>query len=266
MAGRWSSKEVDILKNYYSFRGDECSVMLSNRSLYAIIRKACELGIKHHAWTDDEVRLLKEHYPTGGSITCVKFMDRSLSAIRCKAYEVGIDTKCKNGKTIAHRIVSVIGNNRVIAICPHHGDVEHSLEKHNRSPRCLLCRMEYNKSSKARKLSRQWQKQQMDDPRWRYAHRLRVQLRQAIRSKKIGCFRFLPYSPNELRDYLETIRHKQKNRCPSCDISYDITGFQIDHIIPLASANSNIEILKLFTIKNLSLLCGSCNSRKGKQI
>lgn len=266
MANRWSNKEIDVIKNYYFSRNSECHAILSNRSRFAIAHKAYELGIKYHAWTDDEIELLKKHYPTGGSVTCAKFIDRLLSAIRFKAYEIGIKTKCTNGSSAPHAIISIIEGNRVIATCPYHGNVEHRSSKNNHGPRCKLCRMEYNRSPKKRELDSQYQKRCMNDPVRCYAHRLRVQLRLAIRNKEIGCFRLLPYSPDDLKNHLEAIRQKQVNKCPSCNASYGTVGFQIDHIIPLASTNSKEEIFNLFALKNLSLLCKSCNCSKGKKI
>lgn len=265
MASRWSNIEIDILRTYYSFQYNVCYTMLSDRSKYAIIQKAHDLGIKYHAWTDDEIELLKKHYPTGGSTICAQFINRLLSAIRCKAHEIGIGTECKNGKTVSHPVIFIIEGNRVVATCPYHGNVEHRFKKHNRGPVCKLCRRDYSKLAVVKKSNAQWQKQRLTNPKWLYAHRLRVQLRLAIRNKQLGCFRLLPYSPNELRNHLKMISQQQHNRCPSCNTSYNLVKFQIDHIIPLASVDNDKATFDLFALDNLSLLCGSCNSRKGKR-
>lgn len=60
----------------------------------------------------------------------------------------------------------------------------------------------------------------------------------AIKDKQIGCFRLLPYSPIKLRQHLDSIRTAQNNCCPLCRCCYDNVGFHIDHIIPLAMANT----------------------------
>jgi len=48
--------------------------------------------------------------------------------------------------------------------------------------------------------------------------------------------------------------------------AYNETGIHIDHIIPLASAESESDIWELFNLSNLSLLCPSCNCRKRDSI
>jgi len=78
-----------------------------------------------------------------------------------------------------------------------------------------------------------------------------------------GCFRLLPYSPQDLHDHLERVRAKQKNRCPTCRRSYMKVGFHVDHVMSLRNAKTKEAVLNLFALTNLSLLCPSCNIRKG---
>lgn len=89
-------------------------------------------------------------------------------------------------------------------------------------------------------------------------------MRQAVRNKGIGCFRFLPYSPIDLRKHLDDIKESQNYCCPLCGASYDTSGFHIDHIIPLASAKIDEEVFAFFALENPSLLCRPCNYSKGK--
>lgn len=46
---------------------------------------------------------------------------------------------------------------------------------------------------------------------------------------------------------------RDSGRCVECDSNEDL---EFDHIIPLAMGGAN-------TLRNLQLLCGSCNRRKG---
>lgn len=215
-------------------------------------------------WSDHEIDILIRYYPHGGSIRCSEFINRPISAIKDKAFRLGISTRCRNGK-IPHDIIGLQINNSILANCPKHGHVKHLLRS-GRSPRCTICRSEYVRRPEVKLMNIQTNKKLRNDPKLLYAHRLRVQLRQAIRDKSIGCFRFLPYSPDELRCHLDTIMKQQSNHCPLCGCCYDDVGFHIDHIVPLASADNDKGILDLFSLNNLSLLCGSCNCAKGKRI
>ena len=216
-------------------------------------------------WLKEEIDYLRQYYQSSGSVGCSSFIDRPISAIRDKAFRLGISTRCRNGKSSGAKVISVICNNIVSANCDKHGVVEHRI-RHGRSPRCSVCRSEYVRTKEVRLSNRKYENKIRKDPKRLYAHRLRVQLRQAITHKNIGCFRFLPYSPTELRKHLDDIKEFQNNRCPSCGANYDIGGFHVDHIIPLSSATTDGEVLALFGLKNLSLLCGSCNCSKGQSI
>lgn len=215
-------------------------------------------------WSNDEIKILKQYYPSSGSLGCSKFINRPISAIKDKAFRLDISTQCKNGK-MPHKIIDLCANDLVLAHCSQHGLTEHRL-RFGRSPRCIICRSEYVRRPNVKLMNIQSSRRRRTNMILLYAHRLRVQLRQAIRNKAIGCFRFLPYSPDELRRHLDIIRKRQNNHCPLCDCCYDDVVFHIDHIIPLASADNNKDILDLFSLDNLSLLCGSCNCMKGKRI
>jgi hypothetical protein len=44
-----------------------------------------------------------------------------------------------------------------------------------------------------------------------------------------------------------------------CNKSYDEIKYDLDHTIPTSSAETKEELLKLFNLNNLSLLCYKCN-------
>lgn len=89
-----------------------------------------------------------------------------------------------------------------------------------------------------------------------------IQLRSALKSlksKRINFSKYLPYNNKQLHDHLENIIKSQNNSCPMCHKSYNEIKYDIDHIIPTSSAKTKEELLKLFDLENLSLLCFSCN-------
>jgi len=173
-----------------------------------------------------------------------------------------------------HYKISRINKTTVIASCHKHGICIHITNKKNNGLRCGLCSSFYNKernqrkeikektNERARRNSRKW----LENPINNLANKLRKRVRQGlnrISNKKInGCFRNLDYTPLQLYNYLENIKRLQNNECPYCKISYDKCKVSIDHIIPLEKAKTEEEIINLFDLKNLNLMCKSCNSSK----
>lgn len=76
---------------------------------------------------------------------------------------------------------------------------------------------------------------------------------------KIGFSKYLPYNSKQLCDHLENIIKSQNNYCPMCKKSYNEIKHDVDHIIPTSMAKTKEELLKLFDLNNLSLLCFCCN-------
>lgn len=80
-----------------------------------------------------------------------------------------------------------------------------------------------------------------------------------LEKNKIGFSKYLPYNSKQLYEHLEKIIKDQDNCCPMCHANYGISPFDIDHIIPVSTAKTKDELLKLFFLDNLYLLCFSCN-------
>lgn len=95
----------------------------------------------------------------------------------------------------------------------------------------------------------------------KYKHRLRGSLRGLTlkNNDKIGFSKYFPYNSRQLNDHLDNIRKNQSNSCPMCHKSYDEIKHEIDHIIPTSIAKTKRDLLKLFDLNNLSLLCYKCN-------
>jgi len=224
-------------------------------------------------WTDEDVQWFRENYPIYGVDYCAEQLNRTKSAIFNKAFEIGLFSGSGKRKLKQRRIICRLGDNRVLVQCKRHGKTVH-YDWSGKSLRCSKCAQEYykqwRKTEKGKILRNESCNKRRRDPLVNYADRLRNRLNHCYRCKSIykrqGCFRHLSYSPQQLYDHLEKIRAIQQNKCPVCGINYDDQDFTIDHIIPLATAINEMEILKLFDLDNLSLLCLSCNSAKGSKV
>lgn len=97
------------------------------------------------------------------------------------------------------------------------------------------------------------------------ARRIAAAFHQALRRKGLatserGVFRKLPYTRAQLRDHL--LRYLDATCEGSCGNLVTMATAHIDHIVPLSSARSEKDVIKLNALSNLRLLCGSCNLRK----
>jgi len=227
---------------------------------------------KKDRWTKEENNILKEFYPNKGVIWCSNKLNKSLYQVKHKVRYLGLHTETRNGK-FPIKIIHKIDETTVIASCFIHGICKHYKKRKNNNLICWLChsllQKKRNKTdegrSKARKRSRKWR----ENPINRFAANLRKRLRESFNGisangyqRTKGCFRNLDYTPVELYNYLEDIKELQNNECPYCQISYDKCKMSIDHIIPLIKAKTEQEVINLFDLKNLSLLCKNCNSSK----
>ncbi len=224
-------------------------------------------------WAKYEVDILSQYYPNYGVVYCSKFIKRNPSSISKKANRMGLFTRITSYGLPQKRVVEQLVDSKVISSCKIHNLTSHytSCGKISGCVKCMkILNSKKIRTDSMRKYDREKSKRYSSTPIGRYKGRLRRLLSHCFKNKNVykskGCFRHLPYSPQQLCDHLENIRVCQNNKCPTCLISYDITGTNIDHIIPLAIAKTNAEILELFDINNLSLLCPKCNREKGAKI
>lgn len=280
---RWSEQENNILKQYYPDYGVEYCDNLLNRSQEAIKIQASKLGLRTHfiqgRWTMEENNTLIKYYSQHGCKYCADQLNRSSSSISHQSQRLGLATTITNGNVPKKQIIEKLEENKVIALCQKHGETPHYF-RNGKIRNCIQChsyRMKIlSQTDRMKECYRASREKERATPLGLYKHRLRRALRNAFQysrylqdnniKKRRGCFRHLLYSPQQLCDYLETIKRRQDDKCPVCRRSYNITGFDIDHIIPLVTAQTEVEMLKLFDLNNLSLLCPKCNGSKGPRI
>ncbi len=213
-------------------------------------------------WNKKEENILIKYYPDKGAIGCVQLLARTQIAIRSKARKLGLSTKTTLGGTQSKKyIIYQFSASRGLVVCARHGCTTHLLSSY-RSPVCLMCRKKWSKKH-SRKLSSKLRNNKLQRERYKkpihnYANRLRRTLR-FYSHGSISFSKHLPYSAKQLCDHLENIKKQQNNKCPMCSVSYDVTGYDIDHVLPVFVATSREAILQLFALDNLSLLCPSCN-------
>jgi hypothetical protein len=227
---------------------------------------------KRDNWKKEEVDILKKFYSEKGAIWCADKLKRPLCRVKHKIRYFDLHTKNRNGKSPIE-IIYKIDETTAIASCLKHGICRHYKKKKKNNLTCCIClglsQKERNKTEegrvKQRERSRKWRK----NPVNRFAANLRKRLRESFNriskngcQQTRGCFRNLDYTPVQLYNYLENIKRLQDNKCPHCNTFYNNCVISIDHIIPLIKAKTEQEVINLFDLKNLSLLCKDCNSSK----
>lgn len=239
---KWSIKEKDILIQNYVIKSAQNVAILLGRSLNSVQNQVTMLGLTKK-WSDNEIKILYRFYPQEGSFMIKRLSNRTISGIHIKARELGI--KNNNKKLLQKQIIRNLGSNKIIAICKHHGTTIHYYYEHNKRSKCIKC-------------ARKWLKRYRESPLGNYKTRIQSSLR-SYAKYQISFSKHLSYSAGDLHKHLEHIRQQQNNKCPMCFISYEINPYDIDHIIPLSSANTINQLKKLYNLSNLTLLCFKCN-------
>lgn len=261
---RWSRQEVDTLKKYYPNYGSVYCSKLLDKPRRSIRKKAFRLKLQTKNWDQEKDNILISYYVEHGAKYCSRLLNKSPQTIGMRASKLGLSSNITNGGFPKKQIIKKLPDNKVTALCKKHGETAHYFRK-QKIQHCVKCASIRNVNYK---------KQERLTPLGLYKSRLRISLNYAFKSllrinnieKRRGCFRHLQYSPQQLCDHLEGIKEQQKNTCPICQRSYDYVKLSIDHVIPLKTGKIKDEILKLFNLNNLSLLCLSCNSSKGAKV
>ncbi len=280
---KWTDDEKDILSRHYPTEGSMgCSMRLPSRKKQSIRVKAFEMGLKvdkgtvlgwrsNGRWTDEDNSVLLSHYQTDGVLGCMgRLKNKTEYSIAHQAKKLGLKIykECSRPTGVPRRgVLGRTANGNPICKCPYHGECEHVEYKSLPSGRCVPCQKERDKGKKQspynKDVAKKWRQKRRKIPIHNYIDRMRRAIRKAFvrigSGCKPGCFRHLSYSHKDLFDHIEGVRTEQKNRCPMCCKEYVGLGFDIDHVIPLCTAKTLEQVLGLFSLSNLSLLCPTCN-------
>jgi len=108
-----------------------------------------------------------------------------------------------------------------------------------------------------REKKRLWRKKWRSTPIGCLTNRLRVSLK---RVHKGYSAKNLPYTAEEYTAHVLERLEARNYICPLCNIvPIDYNTCDIDHVIPLSSAQTPEEALTLFNLANLDVLCPNCN-------
>jgi len=236
-----------------------------------IQRTKVNAHLRKNCWTKKEDDILKEFYLNKGVEYCSQKLNRTTGSIASRAYEIGLHSNITCGNRLKKRIICKISENKVLSLCEIHGETIHHYNK-NRISYCTMCcrsRIKHPLTDKQRIETNKRAKKYRKNPIINFSNRIRASI--AIYLKRInngngpikrGCFRHLDYTPIQLYSYLENTRELQNNKCPHCYTSYDKCEMNIEHVIPLATAKTEQQVIDLFCLQNLNLMCKSCNSSK----
>jgi len=268
----WSEEEIEFLKKNYSVYGPKHCTKNLNRTNGSICRKANELKlrfskVKEIKWTPEDLEFLKVNYPVKGLKFCAEHLNRSVGSVQSAVSGNTITLKIDRANSKNRHIIKKLENNKVIANCKIHGDVVHYNWKSNHSLLCKLCQRKklkaFNKTTRGRELRNKRNRRDRKDPINNFKDRIRNRLNNTYHGRAAH-FKDLGFSGEELRNHLFKIKEQQNNECPICNRNYNECKMIIEHIIPLAIAKSKNEIINLFALSNLSLMCSECNSSKCK--
>lgn len=112
---------------------------------------------------------------------------------------------------------------------------------------------------KERERGRRFRRKERATLRGKVINRIRVAIRLALNGE--GQVGMLPYGRQELVGHIEKELIRYKHKCPLCGISLK-ENFNIDHRIPVSTAKSVEDVIDLFKLENLSVLCPPCNQYK----
>ena len=94
---RWSKDEDNLLKKLYLKNDVQYIADKINRSVTAIHRHACIIGITNKCvlWSSQEEKLLKKLWSKKSYSDIAKIIGRSVSAITLKAHKLGLSSRNK---------------------------------------------------------------------------------------------------------------------------------------------------------------------------
>jgi hypothetical protein len=110
----------------------------------------------------------------------------------------------------------------------------------------------------------EWRLRRQNNPVTKLADYIRIRLRRTFRGKghnrRSDLYGRLGYTQSELRGHL---RSYLALPCEVCGIPLTRDNAEIDHVVPLHTAQTEADVWALNTLGNLRMICGPCN-RNGR--
>jgi 5-methylcytosine-specific restriction endonuclease McrA len=116
-----------------------------------------------------------------------------------------------------------------------------------------------SKRDKKAACSRRRDKRRRLDPKWNIVHRIRVSMNHHLNGRIKGKLRHLDYSKEDLLYHINSKLEAYNYICPMCKKADLKQGYNVDHKIPICSAKNVDEVLALYALENLDVLCSHCN-------
>lgn len=238
-----------------------------------MIEKAIQRNKTHKdCWTEEEDNILKQFYCDKGSEFCSKLLFRKRNAIIQRSHYLNLKTKFNTKSGLLKKyIIKKLPDNMVISLCKVHGKVKHYYSD-NKIMGCVECTRirvaKRNSFPDIKKQNNQRRKKYLENPMHSFVARLRslinFSFRRVCGSNYVprGGFRNLNYTPTDLYNHLHNIQKSQNNKCPICQTDYNKCIVSIEHIVPVSKAKTEQQVIDLFALSNLSLMCKNCNSSK----
>ncbi len=106
-----------------------------------------------------------------------------------------------------------------------------------------------------------WRRKWRQTSKGRLINRLRVALKRALGG---GSTKVLPYTTEVFIAHIQARLAARNYICPLCNVADLHQEYDVDHRVPLSSATTTEDVVKLFELSNLDVLCPPCNQfRKG---
>jgi hypothetical protein len=151
MANRWTTEEIEFLKDNYIVNGGEYCSNILDKTTKSIYMKSFKLGlIIEEKWSEIDDKFLFENYSKLGINGCAKKLNRTIKSIKARSNKLKIKLinndelinkfKLKHYNFYDYSLVDYIDfKTKIKIICPKHNIFEQLPYEHLRGKGCSIC-------------------------------------------------------------------------------------------------------------------------------